>query len=102
VDRPGKASLVFDLVEEFRQTVVDRTTMAVVNRGMEIEMDERGKLKDEFRRGFADKVLKRLEAGEQYEGKRYPLRLIIQMQARHLATYFRGERDSYTPYISTW
>jgi len=102
VDRPGKASLVFDLVEEFRQTVVDRTAMAVVNRGMEIEMDERGRLKDGFRRGFANKVLKRLEASEQYEGKRYPLRLIIQMQARHLATYFRGERDSYTPYISTW
>jgi len=102
VDRPGKASLVYDMVEEFRQTVVDRTVMALFNRGTAIEMDERGKLVDEARDSLAKTLLKRLDAAEEYEGKRYPLRLIIQMQARHLATFLRGERDEYAPFVSSW
>ncbi len=102
VDRPGKASLVFDLVEEFRQTVVDRTVMAIFNRGTAIEMDERGKLVETARHALADTLMKRLEAAEEYEGKRYALRLIIQMQARHLATFLRGERAVYEPFVSAW
>jgi CRISPR-associated protein Cas1 len=102
VDRPGKASLVYDLVEEFRQTVVDRTVMAIFNRGTAVEMDERGKLVDEARHTLAEAVLKRLEAAEEYEGKRYALRLIIQLQARHLATFLRGERAAYAAFVSSW
>jgi CRISPR-associated protein Cas1 len=102
VDRPGKPSLVFDLVEEFRQTVVDRTVMAIFNRGMAIEMDERGRLVDGSRRMLAESILKRLEAAELYEGKRYAVRLIIQMQARHLATFLRGDRPQYEAFVSSW
>ncbi|MEM7537536.1 MAG: CRISPR-associated endonuclease Cas1 [Chloroflexota bacterium] len=102
VDRPGKPSLVLDLVEEFRQTVVDRTVMAVLNRGTSIDMDERNKLTEETRRSLAEKVFARLNAAEPYEGKRHPLKSIIQMQARHLATFLRDERDEYTPFVSSW
>lgn len=102
VDRPGKASLVYDLVEEFRQTVVDRTVIAVFNRGMSIEMDERGRLTDVARRSVAEKVLARFEAAEPYENKRHPLRAIIQMQARHLAAFLRGDRASYAPFVASW
>ncbi len=102
VDRPGKASLVYDLVEEFRQTVVDRTVMAIFNRNTAVEMDERGHLVAEARHTLVEAVNKRLEAAEEYEGKRYGLRLIIQMQARHLATFLRGERQEYSGFVSSW
>ncbi len=101
-DRPGKPSLAFDMVEEFRQTVVDRTVMAIFNRGTAIAMDERGKLTEAARRSVAEKVLARLEAVELYEDKRHPLRQIMQMQARHLATYLRRERTHYTAFVSAW
>ncbi|MEZ4861181.1 MAG: CRISPR-associated endonuclease Cas1 [Caldilineaceae bacterium] len=101
-DRPGKPSLVFDMVEEFRQTVVDRTVMAIFNRGTAIEMDERGRLTEAARHSLADKVLARLEAAERYEEKRHPLRQIIQMQARRLAVYLRGERKEYEAFVSVW
>lgn len=101
-DRPGKPSLVFDMVEEFRQTVVDRTVMAIFNRGTAIDMDERGKLTAPARRGLAEKILARLEAAEPYAEKRHPLRQIIQLQARHLAVYLRGERDRYEAFVSAW
>jgi len=102
VDRPGKSSLVFDLVEEFRQTVVDRTIIAIVNRAMAVEVDEGGRLTDTTRRSIAEKVLARLDGPEPYEGKRHALRTIIQTQARHLATFLRGDRATYEPFISSW
>ena len=101
-DRPGKSALVYDMVEEFRQTVVDRTVLAVFNRGAAVELDGRGRLTEKSRKSLADKVLTRLEAQERYEDKRHPLRNIVQMQARRLAAYLRGERDAYRPFVSSW
>lgn len=45
-DRPGKPSLVLDLIEEFRQMVVDRTLIGLVNKGVKIAQEERGGLTD--------------------------------------------------------
>lgn len=102
VDRPGKPSLVLDLIEEFRSAVVDRTMLGLVNKGVKVEQDERGFLTEPVRRQLAEKVLERLETAEPYEKKRHPLRAIIQMQARHLATYVRGEREVYRPFNTRW
>ena len=101
-DRPGKPSLVLDGIEEFRQTVVDRTVIAFVTRGSPLEQDERGMLTEPVRRHLAEKVLERLEGTELYEGKRQTLRVIIQSQARHAATFLRGERAVYTPFVAGW
>lgn len=101
-DRPGKPSLVFDLIEEFRQVIVDRTVVGMANRNVTLDVDGKGLLKKDTRRTIAEKVLKRLEARERYERKRHPLRTILQSQARHVATFVRGDRDSYEPFIARW
>jgi CRISPR-associated protein Cas1 len=46
-------------------------------------------LTKETRRMLADKINERLDTEASFEGKRHPLRAIIQMQARHLATFLR-------------
>ena len=102
VDRPGKPSLTLDAIEEFRQPVVDRTVFGLVNKRVKIEQDERGLLVKETRRMLAEKVLNRLESAESFEKKNVPLRIIIQNQARHLATYLRGERTEYQPFVMEW
>jgi CRISPR-associated protein Cas1 len=102
VDRPGKPSLVLDLIEEFRQAVVDRTVFGLVNKRVRLEQDERGLLAKPTRRTLADKVLARLEGPARYERRRLPLRGIIQSQARHLATFLRGERERYDPFVAGW
>lgn len=102
VDRPGKPSLVLDLIEEFRQAVVDRTILGLAGKRVAIEQDEKGLLTQETRRMLADKVLARLEGVARYEKKRLPLRAILQSQARHLATFLRGERERYSPFVATW
>jgi CRISPR-associated protein Cas1 len=100
VDRPGKPSLVLDLVEEFRQPVVDRTVIAHVNLGIAIGMKD-GLLDSETRRAIGDKIMDRLIATESYQGKQYQVRSIIQMQARKLASYLRGEGD-YKAFSFKW
>lgn len=101
-DRPGKPSLVLDLIEEFRSPIVDRTILGIVNKKVTIEQDERGFLTDKTRRFLAEKILERLESSEKYADKKHTLRSIIQQQARHLATYVRGDRETYTPFLANW
>lgn len=101
-DRPGKPSLVLDLIEEFRQAVVDRTLLGQVTRGWAITRDEDGRLSAEARERIVERLLERLESTEAYEGKRQPLRHILQCQARHIATFVRGERETYTPFVMGW
>lgn len=99
-DRPGKPSLVLDLTEEFRACVVDRTVIGLVLRGTSIRMEE-GKLAEQTRRELAERILARLDSEESYEGKKHKLRTIIQYQARHIATFLRGE-GKYKPFVASW
>jgi CRISPR-associated protein Cas1 len=101
-DRPGKPSLTLDLIEEFRQAVVDRPLIGQVTRGVELAQQDDGGLDAATRKRIAEKVLERMEASEPYEGKRQPLRHILQCQARHIATFVRGERAEYTPFVMGW
>jgi CRISP-associated protein Cas1 len=100
VDRPGKPSLVLDLVEEFRQPVVDRAVIAHLNRGEEVKLVQ-GMLEPETRKALVARVMERLQATETYQGKRYQVRSIIQMQARRLASFLRGE-GPYKPFAFKW
>ena len=100
VDRPGKPSLVLDMVEEFRQPLIDRTVIAFVNLGINIGMKD-GLLDSETRKTIGDKVMERLLSTESYQGKQYQIRSIIQMQSRKLASFLRGEGE-YKAFSFKW
>ncbi len=100
VDRPGKPSLVLDMVEEFRQPVVDRAVIAAIGRGTPIETHE-GMLTDGTRRTVASAVLERIESEVNFRGRRYKLKSVIQIQARNLASFLR-EGDSYRTFSFKW
>lgn len=99
-DRPGKPSLVLDLIEEFRQAAVDRPVIGLAARRYTIERDAESHLSAETRRDFAGKILAHLDTAMRYENGRVALRHIIQMQARRVATYLRGEYDAYLPFVA--
>lgn len=100
VDRPGKPSLVLDLVEEFRQPVVDRTVIAHINLGEAVTL-KAGMLDEETRSRYAAKILERLESTETVKGKKYQIKSIIQVQARSLCTFLRREGE-YKPFGFKW
>lgn len=100
VDRPGKPSLVLDLTEEFRPQVVDRVVLAYISKGQKVKMEDE-RLAPETRKTFAGKIMERLDETGKYERKKVRLRQIILMQARHVATYLRGE-GKYHPFVGDW
>jgi CRISPR-associated protein Cas1 len=100
VDRPGKPSLVLDLVEEFRQPIVDRTVIAHINLGEAVTL-KAGMLDEETRSRYAAQVLERMESTETVRGQKYQIKSIIQMQARSLCTFLRRE-GSYSPFTFKW
>ncbi|HET8549871.1 MAG TPA: CRISPR-associated endonuclease Cas1 [Bryobacteraceae bacterium] len=100
VDRSGKPSLVLDLIEEFRQPVVDRPILSWLNKGGQLRLD-RGMLDGQSKEEAAARVLGRVTSVEQHRGKRHEVRSIIQMQARLAASAVRGDRE-YRPFAFKW
>jgi CRISP-associated protein Cas1 len=100
VDRPGKPSLVLDMVEEFRQPVVDRTVIAFTNLAQPVGMND-GMLDEPTKKALSQKVLERLASREPFQGQQYQIRSIIQMQARALASFLRG-KGQYRPFSFRW
>lgn len=95
-DRPGKPSLTLDMIEEFRSVIVDRTVIGLLTRHFEVVFTEQGRLADDCKKAFATHILERYETKMRYPTDRYALKHIIQMQARSLASYVRGDAPQYT------
>lgn len=100
VDRSGKPSMVLDMVEEFRQPVVDRAILTWLNKGGRLGL-VKGMLDEESRESVAARVLLRMNATERHRGKNHEVRSIIQMQARMAASALRGLRE-YRPFAFQW
>lgn len=103
-DRPGKPSLVLDLTEEFRAPIVDRTVIAAVRLGQlqpPSEQTTKG-LDSVARSALVDRLLRRLESRERWQGADYQVRSIIQMQARQVASFLTGRLDRYTTFRFKW
>lgn len=101
-DRPGKPSLVLDFIEEFRQVIVDRVVFGLVARGFRAEQHDDGKLTAETRRTLAEHLLTHLDSSMRYDSKRFPLRSIMQHQARRMAAFLRRESAEYLPFAGEW
>ena len=100
VDRSGKPSLVLDLMEEFRQPVVDRAIFSWLNKGGVLTL-QKGMLDASSKESVASRVLMRLVAPEQHRGKQHQVRSIVQMQARLAASAVRGLRP-YRSFSFKW
>ena len=106
-DRPGRASLALDLVEEFRAPFVDRFVLTLINKRLVSESDfvqkENGAvlLRDESRKEFLSQwqKKKREEIVHPYLGEKTVWGMIPFLQAQLLAKAIRGDLDDYPPFI---
>lgn len=97
----GKPTLVFDLIEEFRQQAVDRAVYALITKGEELKM-EKGVLSNDTRRKVAEKVLERINTVESFRARKMRLSQIMKDQAKAVAEFLEGKVTSYRPYIGKW
>ena len=72
-DRPGKPSLVFDLSEPFKQRIVDRLVMAIVNNGQHIKVID-GMLDVQSKKLISLKVSSEFYKKENYCGRNLTLK----------------------------
>ena len=106
-DRPGRASLALDLMEELRPVLADRLALSLINRrqlgagdfvlesagGVRLTDDGRKTVltawqerkRDELRHPFFDEVM--------------PLGLVVSAQAQLLARHLRGDLDGYPAFF---
>ena len=97
----GKPTLVFDLIEEFRQQAVDRTVFALVTKGKDLRLDN-GLLDQETKKIVAEKVLQRLYTVETFRRSEVRLIDIIHEQAHSLADFLLNQEKKYRPYLGKW
>lgn len=107
-DRSGKPSLILDMMEEFRQPLIDRLVMRLVGAGT-IQADDFHKegafikLSDRARQKYIDAIFSELESKQQHiDGRKMRLQQIIVHQSRKLVRFLQKRESEYTPYAFNW
>jgi CRISPR-associated protein Cas1 len=100
-EQSGKPSLVFDMIEEFRAPIIDRTVLSYImlNRPIKIE---HGLLNLETRHAFSEKILERLTSAEYYEGRKIMFSDIILSQAQKLVAFLENRTSKYVAFSFKW
>lgn len=97
----AKPTLVYDLIEEFRAFVVDRTIFTMVNRKESLKLDADGLLERESRERIAKRVLERLGSYTKHRRASKKIDTIIAEQAYLLSRAIRG-LSTYRPFIGKY
>lgn len=106
-DRPGRASLALDLMEELRPVLADRLALTLINRGQikanDFLVDEGGAVS--LTEGGRKTVLvvwqdrKKRDLRHPLLGEAMPMGLVPHVQALLLSRHLRGDLDGYPPFI---
>ncbi len=106
-DRPGRASLALDLMEELRPCLADRFVLTLINNriltGEDFEKSENGavRMTDTARRKFLKSWQERKQEviTHPYLQEKIPWGLVPYVQALLLARYLRDDLDAYPPFL---
>lgn len=97
----GKAGFVFDVVEEFRQVIVDRPVFAALTKRWTPTFEVSGRLDAESRKALAARVLGRFNDRLDYRGKSVAFGDFIQARVYEIAATLRGGRE-HVPHKAAW
>ncbi|MBB3956047.1 type I-C CRISPR-associated endonuclease Cas1c [Novosphingobium sediminicola] len=106
-DRPGRASLALDLMEEMRPVLADRLALSLINRrqiaASDFLVEDGGavRMSDDARKAMlvAWQERKKEELRHPFLGEALSLGLVVHIQAQLLARHLRGDLDGYPPFI---
>lgn len=106
-DRPGRASLALDVMEELRGVYADKFVLTMINKRLigpdDFWVKENGAviMRDEARKNFlsAWQSKKQEKITHPYLGESISWGLVPHAQALLLARYLRGDLDEYPPFL---
>jgi len=97
----SKPTLVFDMIEEFRQFIVDRSIVAMFNKKEPLNTDSKGWLTAKARQLVMENIQERLGSYIIWRKKKWKCEDIIQHQSRLLMHHLNGEKR-YKPFIGRY
>jgi len=100
-DSSRRPSLVMDLMEEFRQPIVDKSLIHFFSIGEDwkkILSSKEGKLADKGRRKLLKTFYGMLDRKVTFQNRSLPIKAHIHLQPRRLAKYIVGYSQKYQPY----
>jgi len=101
-----KPTLIFDVIEEFRQALVDRPLFSLMTKGKKhrkFKVDPKSGLLDTYtRQTVLENVLNRLSTLINFRGGKVQAGEIIRFQIKNMAAYISGKAKGYRPFIATY
>lgn len=97
----GKPVLVYDLIEEFRSSIVDRSIFTMLRRGEKLCMEKDGMLTQESRRKIASAIIWRMASEVLWMGRRTALDELISKQAINIRQHIL-KKALYKPFLAKW
>jgi|Deesub1362A_J573_1020465.scaffolds.fasta_scaffold01537_3 CRISPR-associated protein Cas1 len=92
MENPRRPALVVDLMEEFRQPVVDRAILKIKPKAND------GRLTKETIKSILSEIEKRLETKITFNNRKLPIEYHIVLQARRIERFLLG-KEKYSPFI---
>ena len=96
--QPNKPTLVYDLVEPFRQLVVDREIISILNRGTKLN-SSKGRLDKKSVKVITQNIQERLATPTKWRKGKYKLNTIIDEQALELAHVIKGIKSKFKGFV---
>jgi len=94
-----KPTLTFDMIEEFRTFIVDRTIISMLNKEEPIKLANDGLLTKPSRQLIAKNIKEKLGSYTMWKKESRKVENIIQTQCFNLAKTINNEEKSYKPFI---
>lgn len=97
-----KPTLAFDMIEEFRTFVVDRTIISMINKDEPIKLDNEGLLSKASRQLIAKNIKEKLGSYTMWKKESVKVENIIQTQCYKLAKSIEDNSIKYKPFIGKY
>jgi len=97
----NKPTLVYDMIELFRQPTVDREIIALLNRGTPIE-SSKGRLDPKSIKAITTHIQARLATPTKYNNGKYKMTTIIDEQALELSHTIKGVKKQFRAYSARY
>jgi CRISPR-associated endonuclease Cas1/group II intron reverse transcriptase/maturase len=94
----NKPTLVFDMVEPFRQLVVDREIISILNHGTKLTSNK-GRLTKKSIKVITENVQERLATPTKWRKGKYKLMTIIDEQALEMAHVIKGVKSNFKGFV---
>jgi len=97
-NQDNKPTLVFDMVEPFRQLVVDREIISILNRGTKLK-SSKGRLSKKSVKVITENIQERLATPTKWRKGKYKIETIIEEQALELSHVIKGIKPKFKGFV---